>query len=536
MVDEITAEISPKSIGKTPLFQASGQINSRNVSEFMSDIITVDRIAQKLGDLGFKILYKGKLTIIVSGPKDLHEDVLKTTFRRKTRDVFEGAAKIKKKMAFFEGPRKQKVFDAPRGLQEMVEGIVYPEPPIFFQSPLPPSVGYHHLDVPSDVEMVLNASRVHRLGTTGKGIKVAMPDTGFYKHSFFTRRGYRLDAVLSPDATNVATDDYGHGTGEVTNVFAAAPDVKVVGIKMGVSTTLAFNTAVDQSPDIITCSWGHDVRGHTTLPSQYANLEAAVASAVADGIVVCFSAGNGHIAFPAMHPDVIAVGGVYCDQDMNLQASDYASSFQSQIYTVNGSPREVPDVCGLVGMQPEGIYIMFPQQAGSTIDAGNAVGVFPNGDETTANDGWAAFSGTSASSPQIAGVCALLLQRCKRLNPAAIKSILIRSATDVTQGQTNPAADGADTAVAGHDLATGGGLVNAARAHFLAAWRCRIIGPIPGPIPQPIPIPGPIPVPIPIPQPVPGPGPIPDPIPKELEEQIEDLENMLLAEMDDTQY
>ncbi|TET10248.1 MAG: peptidase S8 [Candidatus Thorarchaeota archaeon] len=529
MVDEITAEVTPMSVGKMSLFKASGKINSENISEFMSDDITIKSIVKKLEDMGFRILYKGRLTIIVSGPKDLHEDVFKTTFRKKSRDVFEGVEKITKKMSFFEGPRGKNVFDAPHGLKDIVEGVVYPKPPIFFESPLPPSVNYHHLDVPADVEMVMNASRVHRVGTTGKGVKIAMPDTGFYRHPYFRRRGYRLNVVLSPDATNVNTDDYGHGTGEVANIFATAPDAKVVGIKMGASPTLAFNTAVDQSPDIITCSWGYDLRGKTTLPAEHANLEAAVASAVADGIVVCFSAGNGHIAFPAMHPDVIAVGGVHCDQNMNLQASNYASSFQSQIYSVNGSPRDVPDICGLVGLTPEGIYIMLPQQASSTIDVGKSNDNFPDGDETASNDGWAAFSGTSAASPQVAGVCSLLLQRCSRLTPRAIKRILRRTATDVTQGQTNTNAGGADVAAVGPDLATGTGLVNAARAHFLAAWRCRIIGPIS----IPVPIHQPIPQPIPVPGPIPIPGPIPDPIPRELEEQIEELEDMLLSEMDE---
>ena len=38
------------------------------------------------------------------------------------------------------------------------------------------------------------------------------------------------------------------------------------------------------------------------------------------------------------------------------------------------------------------------------IDVGNAGGTHPNGDETANNDGWAAFSGTSAAAPQLAGV------------------------------------------------------------------------------------------------------------------------------------
>ncbi|MEV0347562.1 hypothetical protein AB0H88_17495 [Nonomuraea sp. NPDC050680] len=71
------------------------------------------------------------------------------------------------------------------------------------------------------------------------------------------------------------------------------------------------------------------------------------------GITVCFSAGNGHISFPAMMPDLIAAGGVYVVEaqvngEFKMEASDYASSFDSLIYP----GRHVPDVCGLVGRQP----------------------------------------------------------------------------------------------------------------------------------------------------------------------------------------
>lgn len=61
--------------------------------------------------------------------------------------------------------------------------------------------------------------------------------------------------------------------------------------------------------------------------------------------MVIFSAGNGHLAFPACIPDVIAVGGVTVQADGILKASSYASSFRSQLYP----GRQVPDVCGIVG-------------------------------------------------------------------------------------------------------------------------------------------------------------------------------------------
>ncbi|HKZ47061.1 MAG TPA: S8 family serine peptidase, partial [Thermodesulfobacteriota bacterium] len=336
----------------------------------------------------------------------------------------------------------------------------------FLESSLPPRVEYHHLRVPADIAMVLRATSVHKHGVTGKGVLVAMPDTGFYKHPFYAWHGYNYNATLSPDAIRLEHDEVGHGTAEAANIFSAAPDIDFIGIKMGFNATLAFKTASDLYPAVMTNSWAYDLTGVTTLPNYLKPLEAAVIEAVRTrGITVCFSAGNGHTAFPSMMPDVIAVGGVYAHDnlaggDFKLEASNYASSFDSLIYP----GRHVPDVCGLVGMKPRGIYIMLPVEPGDQIDTGLAGSGFPNKDETASDDGWAVISGTSASSPQIAGVCALLKQVQPGLSPSLVKAILRASARDIKTGQSahgQPAGEG-------HDGATGAGLVDANVAYQLA--------------------------------------------------------------------
>ena len=280
-------------------------------------------------------------------------------------------------------------------------------------------MNYHHLRVPDDVALVLRATPVHERGVTGRGVLVAMPDTGFYRHPFYPWHGYNYNATLSPDAIDVDTDDFGHGTAEAANIFAVARDIDFVGVKMGGNATLAFKTASDLEPAVMTNSWGYDLGGLTTLPNSLLPLEAAVLEAVNQrGIVVCFSAGNG---------------------------------------------RHVPDVCGLVGMQPGGIYIELPVQPSCFIDVALSGPGFPNSDETAPDDGWAVISGTSAASPQAAGVCALLKQAQPGLSPRLVKNILRASAREVTVGMSN----NGQPAGPGHDAATGAGLMDAFAAYRL---------------------------------------------------------------------
>ena len=204
------------------------------------------------------------------------------------------------------------------------------------------------------------------------------------------------------------------------------------------------------------------------------------------GIVVCFSASNGGWGFPSQHPDVLAVGGVFMNPDGTMRASDYSSGFMSNVYP----GRRVPDVSGLVGMQPRAAYIMLPLAEGSAIDASSAGGTHPVGDETANNDGWAAFSGTSASCPQVAGVCALIRQACPRLTPAQVRDILMATARDVTTGTSSPlrppmppaAPAPGNPATVGPDAATGNGLVDAYRAVLFAKLRCIAVVPFTRPV------------------------------------------------------
>jgi hypothetical protein len=471
----VYAQASTRSLGGTSLFEAGEMARAETAVSFTSEPDLVLNAAARLRSVGFEVLQLSPITINIAGPPALFEQVFNTSLTTEERPVFKEAQR-RDTATFVEclDTELPGLIDTSGSqLEDVLEGVALEEPRYFHQNPFPPTVAYWHLDVPGDVSLGTNADRAHRAGLTGRGVKVVMCDSGWFRHPFFVARGYRSSpVVLGPAAINPNDDEVGHGTAESANAFAVAPDIDFTMVKLNfVNTVGAFNAAVGLGPHIISCSWGSS-RQTGPLTAADAALAAAIALAVANGMIVVFSAGNGSWGFPGQHPDVISAGGSFMNPDGTFTASNYASGFSSNIYP----GRVVPDVCGLVGMLPRAAYIMLPLQPGDQIDVDLATsGAWPNGDNTARNDGWAAISGTSAAAPQLAGVCALVKQACMRLTPAEVRDILRNTARDVTTGTCNPSTGG-NAAGPGVDLATGFGLVDAQRAALVARIRC--LGPI----------------------------------------------------------
>jgi subtilisin family serine protease len=484
MPKKIFAQASPKSIGGVSMFDSMNSINFNSVGAFQSERQYIDASVNRLREAGFEILQVTNFTINIAGNQELFEKAFKTKLVVEDRPVIKPGG-IKDIGQFIECPdTPQPGFISTKGtvFEDVLEGVAIEEPRYFMAASMfPPMKSYWHLDVPAGISLGLNADKAHRGGITGHGLKVAMVDTGHYDHPFFSGRGYRVaPVILGPAASNPLKDEEGHGTAESANIFAVAPDVELLPVKMSfVNTIGAFNTAVALNPDIITCSWGSSIM-HGPLSAADQALAAAVSAAWASGIVVIFSAGNGHYGFPSQHPDCIAAGGVFMDKDESLRASDYASGFMSNIYT----GRRVPDVCGLVGMKPRAAYIMLPLEPGDNIDQSCQGGTHPNGDETTGTDGWAAISGTSAAAPQLAGLAALIKEACPKLSNTEVRDVMMKSARDVTTGNCNTSCGGSPATV-GPDTATGYGLADANKAVLLAKIRCLgtiARGPVRGPV------------------------------------------------------
>ena len=352
-----------------------------------------------------------------------------------------------------------------------IEGVVLERPrapQAVFPAPIAPDVARFHLRVPDDVATLLGAEEAHRRGLVGDGVSVAMVDSGHFLHPFFPAHGYKVrrPVALVP-GTSPSVDPHGHGTGESANIFAVAPGAEVRPYRASnnrgdlIAALAAFVRAKSDRPDVLTNSWGGDGPFPPQGPPDPADnaLVAEIRDAISRGIVVVFSAGNGHFSVEPQVPGVLAAGGVFATAGLDLQASSYSSGYRSPWF----GGVQVPTVSGLVGMLPRASYIMLPIPPGCPIDVERAAAASGDpADGTTANDGWALFSGTSAAAPQLAGACAVLRGVRNGATPAAVATALSNTATDVRAGACHPRFN--NPAVAGRDLATGFGLVNVSAA------------------------------------------------------------------------
>jgi len=440
---EVPFEVVVRSDTGASVFAEDALPTVASLSELRPSAPKSSEVARKLQKHGITVHNIGTFSISASCSAAHFEKFFSTKIVRRelpsTRGIPAGYAQF--------APDKSEPWALPKvdQLDQLIDRAYIQQEPLFFanERPLPPFWNdKFRLRVPVDVAQILRASSVHERGITGQGVRVAMPDTGFYHHPYFVEQGYNFLGVTAPDASDHTSDNHGHGTGECANLFATAPGINFIGVKMGANPTLAFKTAVELRPAIITNSWGyHADLPNTTMPNSLKPLYLAVLDAIARGIVVCFSAGNGHNGFPGSMPEVISVGGVVVDPALQYSATGYTSGFKSTWFP----GRDVPDISGLCGTPPSADYIVLPVQKGAALDKA---------------DGWGAFSGTSAASPMVAGVCALLKEADPGLSPNDVRNLLKYTARDITTG-TNAHGENAKV---GPDLATGYGLVDAERA------------------------------------------------------------------------
>ncbi|MBI3554869.1 MAG: S8 family serine peptidase [Deltaproteobacteria bacterium] len=297
----------------------------------------------------------------------------------------------------------------------------------------PPVIQEHHVSLPDQLGRILGADRAHARKITGRGVRVAVIDSGFYPHPFYLARGYRIRHIPTRKERNPNVDEYGHGTAQLASLFAVAPEVEALAIKcMDRDPSYALEKAIALRPDILSCAWGfnidHDEQGASPrprpVPSQYVKMQRLIREAHDQGITVVAAGGNGQFAFPGSMPEVIAAGGIYYAPDGKFYPSDISSRFESSFFP----GRMVPDLCGIVGDLPHGRLLLVPVPPKAKLARRPGFATTAMGGASDVGSGWAMFSGTSAATAMISGACALLLQYSPKLSPRRIKEILMDGA------------------------------------------------------------------------------------------------------------
>jgi serine protease AprX len=279
----------------------------------------------------------------------------------------------------------------------------------------------------TEVKLAVGAASAQSAGVTGKGIDVAIVDTGVAPVKYLDT----ADALVNgPDlsldrqaAMPTAVDGFGHGT-HLAGIVAGrdagiAPGSRIVNMKVGAS-----NGAVDVSQVIASIDWivthrkdpGLNIRvinlaygTESTQAYKDSPLTHAVESAWRAGIVVVVSAGNTGQALtnPATDPFVLTVGAADINDPYNPNDDVVAP------YSAVGSSSRGVDILA------PGTSITSLRVPGGFIDS-----LYPDSRFNFLGTTYAKGSGTSQAAAVVSGSVALLLQSRPDLTPDQVKALL----------------------------------------------------------------------------------------------------------------
>ena len=286
---------------------------------------------------------------------------------------------------------------------------------------------------------------------TGKGVTIALMDTGTYPHPDLLLPQNRV--IAFKDFVNkqesALYDDNGHGThcagSAAGNGYSSsgqyrgpAYEAEIVSIKildkkgLGKSSTaikaLEWILAHKKkyNINIISLSLGHKA----SVSYQEDPLCQALEKAEKAGIVICTAAGNDGpepqtINSPGIHPAFITVGAF--DDHNTVEASDDSvAEFSSRGPTIDGLAK--PDF-----LLP-GHNIISARAKGSLLDK--------LAKDEVVDDWYLSLSGTSMAAPICAGIIAQLLEAKPDLSPQEVKEQLQRSCLRIESADTNTQGSG----------------------------------------------------------------------------------------------
>jgi subtilisin family serine protease len=287
--------------------------------------------------------------------------------------------------------------------------------------------------------------------TRGKGIVVAVVDDGVdLEHPALKARLWRNPDTAAPDRngrdfflppehpdhfnprpkkwrypySEMAGND-SHGTpcaglvaARSDGTVGVAPEARILAVKVFHADELAADEFVANAiryagryADVISCSWS----GGTNPDLQTAIADVAAEGRGGRGCVLLFAAGNeeaNKIPFPASHPSVIAVG---------------ASTDQGERAWYSNRGKELAVVAPSNG-GVKGVFTTDVSLKGRGFNVGEVA--LGGADGISTND----FGGTSAATPMVAGVAALVLAANKELSATAVRELLCSTASKVGTG------------------------------------------------------------------------------------------------------
>lgn len=297
----------------------------------------------------------------------------------------------------------------------------------------------HHLHRIDVVKEVLKADEVWKQGITGKGVTVAVIDTGIYPHPDVKNRIIEfVDFVNNKNGVENAYDDNGHGThcaglvaGDGTkaqgNYKGPAFEANLIGIKVldkqgsgSLSNIIKAIYWAIQNKDKYNIKVLSMSLGASSVIKEKDDLIAkAVEDATKAGLVVVIAAGNSGplsetIGTPGISQYAITVGA-YDDKNTPSLEDDTPAFFTSKGPTpVDKYPK--PDISS------PGVEVVSLRSPNSTIDKEPVIKY---------GDYYWLLSGTSMATPIVAGVVALMLQANPNLTPQQVKDILKQTAIPV---------------------------------------------------------------------------------------------------------
>ncbi len=291
------------------------------------------------------------------------------------------------------------------------------------------------VDPPNYYLDTLGIPSVWKQGVTGKGIGVAIIDSGVVRDADFTNlaliRGFNLNSITPIDlyghGTHIAGIVAGNGNDSKGKYKGIAPDSTLIGLKVSNDLGLAFESDVVKA-----LQWTYDNKEKYNIRVINLSINSGVATSYHEsalnaaaeilwfsGVVVVVSAGNSGgqdgyntvTAAPANDPFLITVGASD-ERGTSAIGDDVVAAYSAYGRTKDGFVK--PD-------------IIAPGTAIYSVRAPLSPWAVLYSDRLTSDGQYFRLSGTSMAAPMVVGVVALMLQKDPSLTPDQVKYRLLNS-------------------------------------------------------------------------------------------------------------